>query len=453
MRPCRDSLVRIGRDRRDRPRGRDHVSGTDRGTVLSVVVPVWGRRHDLPRLLPALRRALDGVEPRSEILVCGSDAGLQRVAEASAATFVQSKSAGYGDALRTGIESAQGGWVLTMDADFAYAADFVPVIWAHRDEAEVVIGSRYVPGAVAEMGFARRTASRVLNAVYRFGLSMPFRDLSSAFRLYRRRVLLDIQPIQGEGLDVLLEIIVKAQCQGWRVTEVPFWYRGAEPWNRVRMVQFGVGYLQTLAHLLSLRNSVRAADYDNRAFDSWIPLQRSWQRRRFEVVHSLMGPQASRSTLDIGCGSSRIVQTLPGVVGMDLGMHKLRWLRAPGRHLVQGSLTRLPFADRAFDTVICSEVIEHIPRSQVHLDELVRVIAPGGRLILGTPDYSRTRWLVLEWLYGKVFPNGYVKEHINRYTRASLQRELQELGLRVEGVRYVGGSEMIFSARVPASDD
>jgi dolichol-phosphate mannosyltransferase len=427
------------------------VNDTDRTTVLSVVVPVWGRRHDLPRLLPALRRALDGVEPRSEILVCGSDPSLHPVAEAASATFIQSKQPGYGETLRTGIASAQGEWVLTMDADFAYAADFVPVIWAHRNEAEVIIGSRYVRGAVAEMGFSRRTASRLLNTVYRFGLSMPFRDLSSGFRLYRRRVLLDIQPLEAAGLDVLLEIVVKAQCQGWRVTEVPFWYRGAEPWNRVRMVQFGIGYLETLGHLLSLRNSVRAADYDNRAFDSWIPLQRSWQRRRFEVVHSFMGPQASRSTLDIGCGSSRIVQTLPGVVGMDLGMHKLRWLRAPGRHLVQGSLTRLPFADGAFDTVICSEVIEHIPRSQVHLDELVRVIAPGGLLILGTPDYSRTRWLVLEWLYGKVFPNGYVKEHINRYTRAGLQRDLEDLALRVQGVRYVGGSEMIFAARVPAS--
>jgi 2-polyprenyl-3-methyl-5-hydroxy-6-metoxy-1,4-benzoquinol methylase len=424
------------------------VSGADRGTVLSVVVPVWGRRHDLPRLLPALRRALDDLEPRSEILVCGSEGTLHWVAEASSATFVATKGTGYGDIVRTGIESAQGDWVLTMDADFAYAADFVPVIWAHRDEAEVIIGSRYVRGAVAEMGFSRRTASRLLNAVYRFGLSMPFRDLSSGFRLYRRRVLLDIQPLEARGLDILPEIVVKAQCQGWRVSEVPFWYRGAEPWNRVRMVQFGIAYLETLGRLLSLRNSVRAADYDNRAFDSWIPLQRSWQRRRFEVVHSFMGPQASRSTLDIGCGSSRIVQTLPGVVGMDLGMHKLRWLRAPGRHLVQGSLSQLPFADHAFDTVICSEVIEHIPRSQVHLDELVRVIAPGGLLILGTPDYSRTRWLVLEWLYGRVFPNGYVKEHINRYTRAGLQRDLEALGLRVHDVRYVGGSEMIFSARV-----
>jgi SAM-dependent methyltransferase len=424
------------------------VTGATERMMLSIVVPVWGTRHDLPHLLPALQRALDGVEPRSEILVCATDPSLHHVVESASAIFVESKSSGYGDILRTGIDAAQGELVMTMDADFAYAADFVPVIWAHRDEAEVVIGSRYVRGAVAEMGFSRRTASRLLNWVYRFGLSVPFRDLSSGFRLYRRRVLLDIQPLEAHGLDVLPEIMVKAQCQGWRVIEVPFWYRGAEPWNRMRMVQFGLAYLETLGRLLSLRNSVRAADYDNRAFDSWIPLQRSWQRRRFEVVHSFMGPQASRATLDIGCGSSRIVQTLPGVVGMDLGMHKLRWLRAPGRHLVQGSLTRLPFVDGAFDTVICSEVIEHIPRDQVHLEELVRVIAPGGSLILGTPDYSRRRWLFLEWLYGKVFPNGYVKEHINRYTRRGLQRDLEALGLSIENVRYVGGSEMIFAARV-----
>ena len=424
------------------------MTGATERMMLSIVVPVWGTRHDLPHLLPALQRALDGVEPRSEILVCATNPSLHHVVEAASAIFVESKSSGYGDILRTGIDAARGELVMTMDADFAYAADFVPIIWAHRDDAEVVIGSRYVRGAVAEMGFSRRTASRLLNWVYRFGLSVPFRDLSSGFRLYRRRVLLDIQPLEAHGLDVLPEIMVKAQCQGWRVIEVPFWYRGAEPWNRMRMVQFGLAYLETLGRLLSLRNSVRAADYDNRAFDSWIPLQRSWQRRRFEVVHSFMGPQASRATLDIGCGSSRIVQTLPGVVGMDLGIHKLRWLRAPGRHLVQGSLTRLPFVDGAFDTVICSEVIEHIPRDQVHLEELVRVIAPGGSLILGTPDYSRRRWLLLEWLYGKVFPNGYVKEHINRYTRRGLQRDLEALGLSIENVRYVGGSEMIFAARV-----
>jgi dolichol-phosphate mannosyltransferase len=421
--------------------------------MLSVVVPVWGERHDLRRMLPALRTAVDGIGVSAEILVCGEDldVNVQELISHADAVYLPSKHGGYGDILQTGLAAARGEFVLTIDADFAYVADFVQVMWAHRESAEVVIGSRYVRGAVAEMGFGRRFASRVLNGVYRFFLSLPYKDISSGFRLYRRRVLLDIQPLEPHGLDILPEILVKAFCQGWQVTEVPFWYRGSRPWNRTRMARFGTAYLATLGRMLSLRNSVRAADYDNRAFDSWVPLQRAWQRRRFEIVHAFMGPQAGRLTLDIGCGSSRIVQTLPGIVGMDLAMRKLRWLRAPGRHLVRGSLTELPFHNGAFDTVICSEVIEHIPRELVHLDEMVRVIAPGGLLILGTPDYSRQRWLFLEWLYGKVFPNGYVKEHINRYTRAGLQRDLEDLGLRIVGLRYVGGSEMIFAARVPAA--
>src|SRR5262249_50234622 len=164
----------------------------------------------------------------------------------------------------------------------------------------------------AEMGFARRAASRALNAVYRFGLSMPFRDLSSGFRLYRRRVPLDIQPLAAACLGVLPQIILQAQREG----RPPPWgpCRSPSAGRRARggMLQVGLAYLESLGRPPSLRNAVGAADYDHRAFDSWIPLHRGWQRRRFEIVHSFMGPQASRSTLDIGCGSSRIVQTLPG---------------------------------------------------------------------------------------------------------------------------------------------
>jgi 2-polyprenyl-3-methyl-5-hydroxy-6-metoxy-1,4-benzoquinol methylase len=155
--------------------------------------------------------------------------------------------------------------------------------------------------------------------------------------------------------------------------------------------------------------------------------------------------------LDVGCGSSRIVQNMPHVVGMDLALRKLRWLRAPGRWLLQGDLSRLPFRDGAFDSVICSEVIEHIPREQVHLDELVRVARPGGLLIISTPDYSRRVWRTLEWIYGRLFPGGYVTEHINPYTYESLRRELEGLGLEVLDCDYVGASEMIFQTRVPVA--
>jgi SAM-dependent methyltransferase len=196
---------------------------------------------------------------------------------------------------------------------------------------------------------------------------------------------------------------------------------------------------------------VKAADYDHRAFDSWIPLQRWWQRSRFGVILGMVDD--AERILDIGCGSSRILQSLPQAVGLDYQIRKLRWLRAPGRQLVQGSIQRLPFPDGTFDAVICSEVIEHIERDQLDLRDMVRVLSPQGTLILGTPDYASTSWRVLEGVYKAVFPGGYASEHINPYTRAELRREIERLGLRPVALRYVGvgRSEMIFKALKPPS--
>src|SRR5207253_88977 len=82
-----------------------------------------------------------------------------------------------------------------------------------------------------------------------------------------------------------------------------------------------------------------------------------------------------------------------------------------------GSIFELPFKDASFDCVICSEVIEHVPADEKVFSELLRVLEPGGRLILGTPDYDRWRWRALEWVYGKVSPGGYADEHITHYSR------------------------------------
>jgi ubiquinone/menaquinone biosynthesis C-methylase UbiE len=133
-------------------------------------------------------------------------------------------------------------------------------------------------------------------------------------------------------------------------------------------------------------------------------------------------------------------------------IRKLRWLRAPGRQLVQASLMRLPFADESFDAVICSEVIEHIARDEIQLTDMVRVLSPGGTLVLGTPDYGRWLWRALEGLYKRVFPQGYATEHINPYTRRELRQEIERLGLTVLDVQYVGGSEMIFMAQKPSRE-
>ena len=419
---------------------------------VSVIVPVWNGEHSLGRLLPRLFTVLGAtVEGNTEVLVVlpRGDSPAQLV-ERAGAVVVPFDPPGYGAAFNAGLAASRGKWVITMDADFSHNPEFVRTLWLRRREADVLIASRYVPGAVADMPLLRRILSRTLNRLYRTALALPHRDLSSGFRMYRRAVLDDVGPVMAEGLDALQEVLVKAFSQGWKILEVPLFYRQLRGWTGGRMAELSAGYLKTLGRLVALRNSVKAADYDHRAFDSWIPLQRYWQRARFRVIRG-MADGATR-ILDIGCGSSRIVQTLPQAVGLDMQIRKLRWLRAPGRQLVQGSLSELPFADEAFDTVICSEVIEHIPRDQIDLTDMVRVLSPGGRLVLGTPDYGRWTWRTLESMYKKVFPQGYATEHVNPYTRRGLRQEIERLGLVVLDVQYVGGSEMIFKAVKPAAE-
>jgi ubiquinone/menaquinone biosynthesis C-methylase UbiE len=387
----------------------------------------------------------------SEIVVAAGPGRepLRRLAQTHRVPFVEAAGNGYGEILGAALSHSRGDYLLTMDADYSHKPDYARAMWEHRHSGEFLVGSRYLSGSYLEVGLARRLMSRAVNAFYRRALSLPFSDITSGFRMFPRRLLEDIGYPEAKGLDVLPEMLTKAVCRGWRVAEVPIWYQGTGPLSRARAARLGLGYARTLTGLLGLRNSVRAADYDSRAFDSVIPLQRYWQRRRFGIAHDFAS--GAGSLLDVGCGTSRIIQSIPGAVGVDVAIAKLRWLRGPGRRLAQADVSRLPFKDECFDAVICSEVIEHVPREEIRLEEMIRVIHPGGTLILGTPDYGTRTWRALEWLYNRLFPLGYTGEHVNPYTFQGLSQELRALGLEILDCRYVGGGEMIFKARVPPS--
>jgi dolichol-phosphate mannosyltransferase len=112
---------------------------------------------------------------------------------------VTAEGLGYGAILGAGLQRARGDYVVTMDAVFSHRAGYVRTMWHHRHRAEVLLGSRYVRGAYAEMKGTRRFASRLLNFLYRKMLALPYRDLSSGFRLYRRAVLDDVFELGDQG--------------------------------------------------------------------------------------------------------------------------------------------------------------------------------------------------------------------------------------------------------------
>jgi len=410
---------------------------------LSIVIPTLNERENIIRLLPLLREAIPPDISAYEIIVVdghSKDGSAQAAAQLGARVILQSLP-GYGGALQEGFRHARGAYIITLDADLSHPPDFVTALWQSRGQGELVVASRYVPGGKAEMPVMRWILSRILNITFSRAISVPVRDVSSGFRLYKATLLQDM-PIQSLHFDVLEEILIRALDAGWRVIEVPFHYKPrASGKSHAKLLKFGWAYLKTLLRMWQLRNSVDSADYDYRAYDSIIPLQRYWQRTRHRII--LDFARGAGRILDVGCGSSRILLDLDNAVGLDIRISKIRYMRRHQAYGLVGSVMALPIADQSFDCVICSEVIEHLPAASAIFQELARVLKPQGRLIIGTPNYGNIIWPTVEFFYGLFAPGGYADEHITHYTQRSLEEVLRQHGFECQEVRWVARAEMI----------
>lgn len=167
-------------------------------------------------------------------------------------------------------------------------------------------------------------------------------------------------------------------------------------------------------------------------------------RGRFLRAHVRAGDRA----LDLGCGGGVFAAELAAAVGgagAVLGVEvaeaalrrararhpELRFARAP----VDGPL---PLEDASFDVVWSSEVIEHVADTARWLSEVRRVLAPGGRLLLTTPDHSRLR-LLLGGI-GRFSPP--LGDHLHLYDARSLRGVLNDFGFGSIDVRGVGGAPL-----------
>ena len=397
---------------------------------LSIVAVRLERLTDPASFLIQLRREVDALGIPNEIIAAPDPRG-------------------FGHELRAGLRQARAPYVITVDPDFSGPLTFLADLWARRDEAEVIVASRYVDGSRTNMPAMRRTGSRLLNLAFRRGLSLGVNDGSSAIRLYHTSVVNALR-LQATDYDILQEVLVRAYADGWRVLEIPLDYTPNPAVASKAHAALASAYVRTFWTLWKLRNSIAAADYDYRAHDSPIPLQRYWQRSRYRYIVELIGGQGP--VLDVGCGSSHIIGALPqGSVALDVLANKLRFARRFRAPRVRGSGFTLPFADASFPCVLCSQVIEHVPMRPSMIDELCRVLKPGGRLVLGTPDYDRWEWVWIEKAYGLAAPGGYADEHVSHYTRKGLLEDFARRGYTHEATRYILRGELILAFRKPMS--
>lgn len=222
---------------------------------LSVVIATWNEAANLPPLLAELRAALapHGLEYEVIVVDGGSSDGTEEVARSLGCEAFRQTAPGFGGAVREGLARARGDFILTLDADLSHPPTFFAEMWQRREEADLVIASRYVLGGSADMPRLRAFLSRVLNRTFAEVLAIPLGDLSSGYRLYRRSAVRAFET-RARDFNVLQELLTGIVARGGRVVEVPFHYRPrVHGSSHARIWKFGLSYLRSLWHLFFLR--------------------------------------------------------------------------------------------------------------------------------------------------------------------------------------------------------
>jgi dolichol-phosphate mannosyltransferase len=196
-----------------------------------VVLPTYNEASNLPQIVPAIL-----AQGPFHILIVDDNSpdGTGRLAEELRGRFAERLAVlhrpgklGLGTAYIAGFKYALArdyDCVFEMDADFSHDPACLPVFIRALAEADVVIGSRYIPGGGTRNWSALRQAISRCGSLYaRWVLGLPVHDVTSGFVGYRREVLaaLDLDQVRSNGYSFQIEMKYRCHRQGFRLRELP----------------------------------------------------------------------------------------------------------------------------------------------------------------------------------------------------------------------------------------
>ena len=196
---------------------------------LSIVIPAYNESARLPGTLRALTDRFGGSGTEIVVVDDGSADDTAEVARAASTPELEFTvlrlpvNRGKGAAVRTGVAATTGEVVLYMDADLATDLGGLEEFLGHLATADVVVGSRAVPGAHVHNTTALRTVmGRTFNRMVRLIARLDVHDSQCGFKAYRGdvgRLLFSLSEVDGFAFDP--EVLVIARMLGYRIVEVP----------------------------------------------------------------------------------------------------------------------------------------------------------------------------------------------------------------------------------------
>jgi len=197
-----------------------------------VIIPTYNERENLPRLVPMVLAQ----DPRLDVLVIddASPDGTGEIADRLAAENPRvhvlhrrgklGLGTAYLEGFRWGLERGYA-YLFEMDADFSHDPAHIPQFLEAIEEADVVLGSRYLHGRVTVINWpiGRLLLSYFANVYARRVTGLPVADATGGYKCFRRKVLesIDLDRVESEGYAFQIEISFRAWRKGFRIAEIP----------------------------------------------------------------------------------------------------------------------------------------------------------------------------------------------------------------------------------------
>jgi len=421
-----------------------------RFSSISVAMPVHNERRTIREII----RRIKAVEREKEIIIVDdfSNDGTRRIlneyrCDPEIRIVFQPENRGKGAALQTAFGLATKDVVIVQDADLEYSPNDYQVLLRPIDAglADVVYGSRFLHGERRVLYFRHSIGNRLLTLLSNFFTDLNLTDMETCYKAFKREIIQNIQ-LDSPRFGFEPEITAKLAKLPCTIYEVPINYYGRS-YDQGKKITWKDG-VAALRHIAVYSLSRKPFVKDRAALEKALVNQPeppdtgvltlevfekalNYNRWIFARVRDHVG----RRIIEVGSGIGNIIAELVNhpdveqIVATDHAPGSLNVIR--DRFGTDNFLDTVIWdandpvpevlSDQTFDTVICSNVLEHVENHQAALQSMRRLLKPEGRLLLLVPAHPA--------LYCRMDTE---LGHFRRYRKSELRTLLTETGFEVE---------------------